>query len=351
MAKQVIIVTGCSGRVGMASIAKLNDPQYVIYGFDIIESKITQSNFTFMHVDLTSDESVQEAMESVRKKQGDNIASIIHLAAYYSFSGGSWDMYDKLTIQGTRRMLDAAQRFKTEQFVFSSTMLVHAPCKIGAKITEESPLIMNWNYPRSKVLTEELIHSDHGNIPYVVLRIAGCYDDDCHSIPIANEIQRIYEHQLEARLFPGNIQAGAPFLHLEDLANCISLCIQKRKGLPKETTLLIGEETRLSYDELQREISTCIDGKPIVTHRIPKTIAKCGAWLQNRLPGFKKGFIQPWMIDIADANYDLDITKAKTLLQWEPKHAIGKTIPIMIKKLLADPKKWYHDNGLTGPSS
>lgn len=105
-------------------------------------------------------------------------------------------------------------------------MLVHAPCEPGQKINEDWPLDPKRDYPRSKVQTEELIRAQRGDIPVVILRIAGVYDDRCHSIPLAHQIQRIFERKLTSHVFPGDISHGQAFLHLEDpLADRIPLLL------------------------------------------------------------------------------------------------------------------------------
>src|SRR5438105_15324928 len=52
------------------------------------------------------------------------------------------------------------------------------------------------------------------------------------------------------------------------------------------------------------------------------------------------------MIDIADDHYALDITRARTLLGWEPRHSLRETLPTMIAALKADPVGWYRANKL-----
>jgi nucleoside-diphosphate-sugar epimerase len=64
-----------------------------------------------------------------------------------------------------------------EQFVYASTMLVHAPTEPGVPITEDWPLKPKWAYPQSKLETEEVVKNEHGTIPYVLPRIAGVYTD------------------------------------------------------------------------------------------------------------------------------------------------------------------------------
>lgn len=346
MEKKIVIVTGACGRIGAHVMRKLA-AEFCVVGVDLPQAIHGSQSDALIPVDLGSDESVHQALMHIRKTYGNKIASVVHLAAYYSFSDQNYDKYDQITVRGTERLLKALSSFEVEQFVFSSTMLVHAPCKRGEKINEKWPVAAKWAYPRSKVATEKLIHELHGKIPTVILRIAGIYDDLCHSIPISNQIRRIYEKQLKAHLFAGDIHSGAAFLHMDDLVAAIHLCVQKRNELPPELILLLGESKTLSYDELQRTISHLLFGKEFKTFSIPKPIAKIGSFLENHLPFMPAPFIKPWMIDLADDNYTLDTTLAKQFLRWEAKHSLESTLPMMIEALKKDPKQWYKINGLT----
>ena len=59
-----------------------------------------------------------------------------------------------------------------------------------------------------------------------------------------------------------------------------------------------------------------------------------------------KAFIKPWMIDLADDHFELDSSKAKKMLGWQPKHGLRDTLPKMIKNLQANPEKFYQVNEL-----
>ena len=245
-------------------------------------------------------------------------------------------------MQGTRRLLEAVKQFETEQFIFTSTQLVYAPCKLGQKISEKSPLKPKWEHPQSKLKAEKLIHEIHGAIPTVILQPAGCYDEKCQSIPLSQQIQRIYENQLTGHFFPGDKRHGIPYLHFADLVEAILLAIQKRRELPSETKILLGETETPSYDAIQHVIGQSLNEEPWETYYIPPFLAKFGASLQN-------SFIQPWMIDIANDHYQLDITKAKNILGWAPSHTLLETLPSMISFLKRDPAAFYKINGLTMP--
>ena len=343
--KGVILITGACGRIGAALCKRLGN-EYNIVGFELLKAIYASANEELVPCDMSSEESLAQALAHIQNFYGNRIACVIHLAAYYSFSQEHLDLYDKITVEGTRRLLKGLQSFCVDQFIFSSTMLVHAPTVPGKKITEESPIEPRWAYPASKVKTEKVIHDERGEIPSVILRISGVYDDNCHSIPIANQIQRIFEDQFNAHVFSGDVTHGSSFMHMDDLVDAIENAVKKRHELPAETTLLLGEPKVLSYEYLQNRISTLIYGKDISTHSLPKPIAKFGAWVENHIPFSKNTFIQPWMIDLADDHYDLDITKAINTLNWNPKHTLDQTLPIMIKDLKNAPVAWYRKNGL-----
>lgn len=342
--KDVILVTGCSGRIGFKTCERFSNAFQVV-GWDVIfAGKLP--DVEFVTVDLESDFSVKEGLDYIKKRFGNRIASVVHLAAYYSFSEADSPLYNAITVQGTKRLLEGLKDFEVQQFIFSSTMLVHAPTDVGQKINEDSLVAAKWAYPRSKVATEKLIHEMRGNIPSVILRIAGVYDDHCHSIPISQQIKRIYENNLESHLFAGNLHHGAAFVHMDDLVDAIELCVQKRKELPQETVLMIGEEQTLSYDDLQNEIAMLLYNKKWMTISVPKPFAKFGAWVQDKIPFLPKSFIKPWMIDLADDHYELDISRAKKLIGWQPKHDLRSSLKTMIGRLKEDPITWYDENKL-----
>jgi nucleoside-diphosphate-sugar epimerase len=343
--KDVIIVTGSCGRIGASVVRRLGE-RYQIVGFELLKALYASASEELVPVDLSSDESVHQAFMHIRHFYGNRIASVIHLAAYYSFTQKHSDLYEKVTVQGTERLLKALNNFEVDQFIFSSTMLVHAPTQPGHPINESWPLQPKWDYPLSKVHTEEVIHQLRGKIKTVILRIAGVYDDACHSIPISHQIQRIYEKQFESRLFSGNIHHGASFLHMQDLVDALEKAVDLRNQLPEEVVLLLGEAKTLSYDDLQRQISRLLFQQEFTTWRVPKLIAKIGAWVQGHIPFVAPPFIKPWMIDLADDHYELDIRKAKEVLQWEPKRSLEETLVKMVQGLKADPAKWYKGNQL-----
>ncbi len=346
----LILITGSNGRIGSALMKRLTGKYGQVIGFDQNAPTPPPPDCVRIPVDIGSDESVKEGLTILKAHHGSKIAAVVHLAAYYDFLGDENPKYDEITVKGTGRLLHGLQEnFEVGQFIFSSTMLVHAPNEPGAVLTEDSPIGPTWAYPESKVRTEALIRAKHGNIPVAILRLAGVYDDDCHSPPLANQIQRIYERQLASHLYSGETSHRQSFLHMDDLVDAIEAVVVRRTKLPPVSTMLIGEAEALTYDELQKGFIELIHGTSWETYSVPSLIAKVGAWAEGLLPGAAP-FIKPWMVDRAEDDYIIDIGHALSLLGWAPKRGLRETMPKMVAALKADPTGWYRENELELPT-
>ncbi len=348
--RDLVLITGSNGLIG-TRLQEALVPDYEVFGLDVEEASGTPDGAHWLECDLTSDASVREALAKVRSEFGPRLASVVHLAAYADFSGEPSPLYRKLTVEGSRRLMQALQELDVEQFVFSSSLLVMQPVTEESEpLTETSPTRGEWAYPQSKIEAEKALQATHGDIPLVILRIAGVYDHECHSLPIGQQIRRIYEKQFESFLFPGNTSHGQPFIHLDDLTACLRAVISRRKKLGAEETFLIAEPTTMSYGALQDRIGELVHSREWPTLRIPKAAARAGAWLQQKLPGVDP-FIKPWMIELADDHYPVEITRARERLEWTPKHFLSDVLPSMVAELKRNPVEWYEKNKLPLPKA
>ena len=160
---------------------------------------------------------------------GSRIASVIHLVAYFDFSGESKPLYQSVNVEGTRRLLSALQDFEVEQFAYASTMLVHAPCRPGEHIDE------------------------HAMVP-----------------TLARQMARIYDRDLQSYFYSGSTLVGQAMLHRDDMLDAFHRTVDRRAVLPPETEILIGEADAIGYDALQDELGYLIHGVddwPTITTR------------------------------------------------------------------------------------
>ncbi|MCP4564503.1 MAG: NAD-dependent epimerase/dehydratase family protein [Bosea sp.] len=344
-ASEIVLVTGASGFIAAALIARLGE-RYTVVGLDRAGPPDPPPPAAAVEIDLGSDEAVRIALDEVRERFGNRITSVIHLAAYYDITGDPNPLYEEITVQGTRRLIDGLQSFEVEQFVFASTMLVHKPTATPEeRIDEDSPIGASWAYPHSKVATEALLHERHGKIPVVYLRPAGVYDDEGRSAFLAQQISQIYEHRLISHFYPGMLCAAQSSVHRDDLADAVLRLVDRRRELPSELPLLIGEPDAPGYAEIQDIVGEALHGEGWKTIRIPQPLAKAGIILQNEALG-SDDFIQPWMIDSSNDHYMLDISRARSMLDWEPKHRLRETLPTIVAALKRHPRAWYRSNKL-----
>lgn len=348
--RPLILVTGGSGMLGSTLIERLLD-DFRVVSLDLDGDPTSATSVEFICTDLTDDSSVERAFDRIRSLYGNQIASVVHLAAYYDFSGAASPMYEKVTVEGTGRLLDALTDFDVEQFVFSSTMLVHTPTDLGDEIDESDPIEKTWAYPASKVETEHLIreHPTSSRISNVIARIAGVYDEDGNSPPLTNQIKRIDGRWPTSHFYPAELERGQAFVHLDDAADALERTVRRRADLPSWFPVLIGEPETIGYGQLQDAIAEELWDRSWPTMRVPVPLAKVGAWVREKSPFLEDPFIRSWMVDRASDNYDLDVSVAEEHLGWTPQHTVLGSIPEMIRRLRADREGWYARNGMKPP--
>ncbi len=342
--KPVVIVTGSGGYIGAALVKRLA-AHYRVVGFDRDAPPHPPAEAECVCVDVTDQGSVDAAFARVRTAYGDRIASFIHLAAYFDLTGEPNEKYDAVTVEGTGRLLAALGDFEVEQFAFFSTMLVHAPTTQGKPIDEQAPLDAHLPYRESKIRTERLIREKREDIPAVFIRPAGVYDDSGHSAFLAQQIARIYEKRASARVYPGDLTTGQPYLHLDDLLDAVERIVERRKALPAEWPVLLGEAEGMSFEAIQNSLGKLIHDEQWETRSIPKAVARAGAWAEDQIFD-EDPFIRPWMVDISDDHYELDLSNARERLDWTPRHSLRKALPTIVRGLQSDPYGWYRENGL-----
>ena len=75
-----VVLTGVSGGMGLATLKKLTNSGYYVFGLDIKKPNYDYTdNYTFIKTDLTDEKSVEKAFKQVAKK-GEELDAIISMA-------------------------------------------------------------------------------------------------------------------------------------------------------------------------------------------------------------------------------------------------------------------------------
>lgn len=346
--RENVLVTGSSGLLGRPVCVALAKCGFRVFAFDREGPPGPPEGYELVReisCDVTNDVSVCSAVDRMLELGGERLSSVVHLAAYYDFSGEDSPLYESVTVEGTRRLLQELRRCQVEQFVFTSSMLVHKPCRVGEHISEDSPLGAQWAYPQSKIETERMISREFADVPSVFLRIAGVYTQWGTQPTLVQQIKRIYERQFESHFFPGDTSSGQASVNIDDTVDAILKTIAQRGNLQPQTAILIGEPEPPSYGQLQEAIAEYLHDSQWSTLYVPPLLAKAGAAVSDTLAN-GEAFIKPFMVDMADDHYALDISRAKQLLHWQPQRRLIDQLPGILQTLLDNPQAWYTHNRL-----
>ena len=102
--------------------------------------------------------------------------AVIHAAGKFRF-WGQYEEFHDINVEGTRNVLEAAQRAGVRRFIHISTIAVVGSPTPAMLITENTPCQPVDDYQRSKLEGERLVrayHAEHG-LPAILLRAGAFY--------------------------------------------------------------------------------------------------------------------------------------------------------------------------------
>src|SRR5688572_4269577 len=111
----LVVITGAGGNIGKTLALALRK-HYRVIGLDRSGGSSTEGNYD---IDLSSFQSVQSTFEKIAQNEGKDIAAVVHLAAYFDFTGEASPLYQTVNVEGTRHLLQVLQGFNVERFIYS----------------------------------------------------------------------------------------------------------------------------------------------------------------------------------------------------------------------------------------
>ena len=298
-----VVITGANGFIGLHTVRTLLERGYEVAAVDLtVErvNKILDENLHVYQLDVTKD-----SLEPVLK-QGDKI---LHLAAVSRFAPAEQnpEMAVRVNVEGTLRVILAARKCKAERLIFSSTGSVYA-LDVEVPIREDARRRPASIYGWTKKFAEDLImHYGKQDLRYIILRYGYVYGPGKDWGAIGAFLKRLQNDQ------PPIVYGGKQtndFVYVKDIVQANLLAL--------ETTYVnqaynIG--TGRGYSILDVAKLCCeLSGKDI----------------------------QPKITPPRSFDYQLfvfDITKARTLLDYEPQWNLYDGVRDMIAELQAnDPR-------------
>lgn len=278
--------------------------------------------------DLTDPQSLRTALRGVD--------AVIHLAAYYTFHGKN-ELYDLVTVQGTKSILDACLKEGITRFIYcSSTEAIGAADDIPAR--EDHPPNPQNDYGRSKLRAECVVREYDGKLETTIVRPSGIYgprnlDDISYYF-----ITSCAKNSLPTRILIEHGSAVVQFVHVKDAAQSFYLALTNANSIGK--TYFISEDKWHTYREVY-EIISRITGRRPPTFNLSRSAAKTfiyPVFIAKSVFGEWSFLWDPKTVDAVTSNRAYSIEKAKSQLGYSPKYTLEDGLKETIQ--------WYRDNGI-----
>ncbi len=316
-----VLVTGIAGMIGSHLLDALLQKGYNVIGVDNlsygslenINHNLSHPNFKFYRVDVTDLDTL--------KVLGKDISTIIHLAAFKKI-GEKDSAMPTFTIngKGTENIFEVAKMWGCK-VVFASTSDVYGmspdlPLNENGDLLLGPSMIRRWSYAVSKLYGEQMAfayYHDH-KVPVVVIRYFGGFSPRSSfawsggHVPIF--IRAILNNEEVVVHGDGSQTRSMGFV--DDLVNGTVLAIESEKA--------IGEIINIGNDEEMSVIDTA---------KLIHKVANTGKELKIKFVPMSEVFGK--YKDIMRRIPDL--TKAKTILGYEPKVRLEKAIQLTIKEI------------------
>ena len=350
MTRQTVLITGASGFIGTALIARL-DRKYYIIGIDKTLHKDRDSNVIWYKADISDKGLLGEIFCEIKEKISGKIDYVFHLAAYYDMLNKKNEMYHETNENGTRNLLNNLVNYDVSRFVFTSSTVVFKPSIDDDRLDEDSELSLFMYYGQSKIMGEKIVSEYKEKINSTIFRLSAVYSQDCRSIPLANQIAFIWKRCFGYRILPGNGEGGISYVHIEDVLDAFEKSMLMAKEIPSGSIMILSEESLLSNNQLCNLISREICGEHLSLIHLPKWAVRLCIYIASyfySLTG-RHYFFRPWMVKLADKKYRFSIDKAKRTLKWQPRFRLEQYMATIIKNLKSDPRKWLAANNMKFP--
>lgn len=322
-----ILFTGASGLLGRESVLALLRAGYDVRVFQRGDSGIAallpdsiRPRFEQVRGDITNAQAVDLAMTGVN--------GVVHAAAKVSVSG-EWADYERINIEGTRTLLQAALNHSVGSFLYiSSPSVAHAGAAIvgdGAGVA--SPEHARGNYARSKAAAELLALEANGTaLPGGgVLRVGVLRPHLMWGPGDTQLVERILERSAAGRL--PLLSGGTGLidtLYIDNAADAVVRGYQRLDAFAGRALVVTNGQPR-TIAELLGGFCEAV-GVPAPRFSVPaKVAALAGKVIERvweRLPKNVTAGDEPPMTEflaeqLSTAHW-FDQRRTRELLQWEP---------------------------------
>ena len=345
MARPFIIITGATGFLGGRLVRQLRKEYRII----ALGRRTPQeagvpegAGIHWFRVDIGDFDRLREVFVQIKEMGQSDL--LLHLAAYYDFTGDDHPEYERTNITGTRHVLSLAEDLKLRRFIFASSGAACPFPKPGECVSELTPPTADIPYARSKRKGEEMLREFKDRVPSCIVRAAAIFSSWCQYEPLDEFITTWCSHRWNARIIGGVGDWAIPYLHVHDLASFFVRLVERCDDLESAEILLASPDGATTQLDLFNEVTREFFGFTRRTIHIPKPAAVIGITMREvlgRITG-KMPFERAWMARYIDRKLMIDASRTRRLIDWAPHQNLSllDTIPSMIHNFKKHPEEW-----------
>jgi nucleoside-diphosphate-sugar epimerase len=309
-----LLVTGGTGFIGshLAEEGRRRGAEVVVLGLtERPEEQANAALLTGLGAEVISG-SITDAELCRRAARG--VTHIFHLAVAMREGGKSDEFFEAINLDGTRHLLQAATTERVQRFVYCSTIGIYGHRAPGIT-SEESPLSPGNIYERTKVAAERLVRdfAENCGLPSVVLRPADVYG------PRDQRLLKMFKGVSRGR-FPlfGTGEGRRHMVYVDDVVSAFFKACERDEALGQG--LIVAGPRPCTLRELLDEV-TAATGSRRYGVRLPlapmlglaAVVEDVCAALAIDPPIYRR------RMDFFHSDSAFDISKARRVLDWEPK--------------------------------
>jgi UDP-glucuronate 4-epimerase len=306
------LVTGGAGFIGSHLCEQLLLSGHAVWAFDDLNAfydpglkkrnlrdiQALAKPFEFVHGDLTDVAAVDELFASVQFDQ------VIHLAARAGVRPSLEEpaLYQRVNVEGTVHLLEAARRRRVKKLILASSSSVYG---VNAKVpfSESDPLFSPISpYAASKLACEALGHVYHHvyGLDVVMLRFFTVYGPRQRPDLAIHKFCRLIHQDKPIPVF-GDGSTARDYTYITDILEGILACTRREFGYQ---VFNLGESQTVTLSRLVDLLELALGRKAQIDRRPP----------------------QPGDVPLTCA----DISKSRALLGYNPRVKIDQGIPLFV---------------------
>jgi nucleoside-diphosphate-sugar epimerase len=303
-------------------------------------------NISWHQLDIGDAESVRAVFRKIRE-DGD-VDLVVHLAAYYDFTGETHAEYRRTNVVGLRNVLDACRDLKPRAFLFASSVAACEFPSAGAALTESSAADGSHPYAVSKRIGEQMLAEYQDAFPSVIIRLGAVFSDWCEYPPVFVALERWRSKAWDRRILGGRGTFAIPYLHVRDVETFFRRVIGCASDLGPSEVLIASTDRPVTLRDLYGRVTWYYFGDQGRSLYLPKAVCVPGMYardLVGRLLG-RRPFERPWMGGYIDRQMCVDARHTRSRLGWSPRERFEllRRMPFLVENLKRNPVEWHHRN-------